>query len=197
MTIQRMDHVGIIVDDLAAAIDFFVELGLELQGQFSVEGPWVDRIVGLEGVRNDAAMLQTPDGNGRLELIQFHSPPAEGDDRHAPANTLGLRHIAFVVEDIDAVVDRPASPRHGARRRAGALRGQLLALLRPRPGGHHRRAGRDDRLSRAPVRDTDLVPEHVLVLLDRRATCRSGTARASVRREASTARSRYRRVSPC
>ena len=75
MTIQRMDHVGIIVDDLAAAIDFFVELGLEVQGQFSVEGPLVDRIVGLEGVRNDAAMLQTPDGNGRLELIQFHSPP--------------------------------------------------------------------------------------------------------------------------
>jgi catechol 2,3-dioxygenase-like lactoylglutathione lyase family enzyme len=96
MTIPRMDHVGIIVDDLAAAIDFFVELGLEVQGQFSVEGPWVDRIVGLEGVRNDAAMLQPPDGNGRLELIQFHSPPAQGDDGNAPANTRGLRHIAFV-----------------------------------------------------------------------------------------------------
>ena len=104
MTIQRMDHVGIIVDDLAAAIDFFAELGLEVQGRFSVEGPSVDRIVGLEGVRNDAAMLQTPDGNGRLELIQFHSPPARGDDGHAPANTRGIRHIAFAVEDIDAVV---------------------------------------------------------------------------------------------
>jgi catechol 2,3-dioxygenase-like lactoylglutathione lyase family enzyme len=75
MTLRRMDHVGIIVDDLAAATEFFVELGLEVQSQFSVEGPWVDRIVGLEGVRNDGAMLQTPDGNGRLELIQFHPPP--------------------------------------------------------------------------------------------------------------------------
>ena len=106
MTLQRMDHVGIIVDDLAAAIDFFVELGLEVQGRFSVDGPPVDRIVGLEGVRNDAAMLQTPDGNGRLELIQFNSPPAQGDNRNAPANTRGLRHLAFVVEGIDAVVAR-------------------------------------------------------------------------------------------
>jgi catechol 2,3-dioxygenase-like lactoylglutathione lyase family enzyme len=119
MTIQRMDHVGVIVDDLAAAIDFFVDLGLEVQGQFSVEGPWVDRIVGLEGVRNDAAMLETPDGNGRLELIQFHSPPAEGDGRHAPANTRGIRHIAFVVEDIDAVVA-------GLRARGTELVGELV-----------------------------------------------------------------------
>jgi catechol 2,3-dioxygenase-like lactoylglutathione lyase family enzyme len=106
MTLQRMDHVGVIVDDLEAAIDFFVELGLEVQGRFSVEGRLVDRIVGLEGVRNDAAMLQTPDGNGRLELIQFNSPPAQGDNRNAPANTRGLRHLAFVVDGIDAVVAR-------------------------------------------------------------------------------------------
>jgi catechol 2,3-dioxygenase-like lactoylglutathione lyase family enzyme len=101
-----MDHVGIVVDDLAAATEFFVELGLELQGDGTVEGRWVDRIVGLEGVRTDFAMLQTPDGNGRLELVRFHSPPTEGDNRHAPANTRGIRHIAFVVEDIDAVVAR-------------------------------------------------------------------------------------------
>jgi catechol 2,3-dioxygenase-like lactoylglutathione lyase family enzyme len=119
MTIQRMDHVGIIVDDLAAAIEFFVELGLEVQGQFSVEGPRVDRIVGLEGVRSDAAMLQTPDGNGRLELIQFNSPPARGDDRNAPANTRGLRHVAFVVEDIEAVVA-------GLRARGSELVGELV-----------------------------------------------------------------------
>jgi catechol 2,3-dioxygenase-like lactoylglutathione lyase family enzyme len=106
MTVQRMDHVGIVVDDLAAATEFFVELGLELQGDGTVEGRWVDRIVGLEGVRTDFAMLQTPDGNGRLELVRFHSPPTEGDNRHAPANTRGIRHIAFVVEDIDAVVAR-------------------------------------------------------------------------------------------
>jgi hypothetical protein len=87
MTIQRMDHVGIVVDDLAAATEFFVELGLELQGEGSVEGRWADRIVGLEGVRADIAMMQTPDGNGRLELTKFHSPSNQGDNRHAPANT--------------------------------------------------------------------------------------------------------------
>ena len=104
MTIQRMDHVGIVVDDLAAATEFFVELGLELQGEGAVEGRWVDRIVGLEGVRTDYAMMQTPDGHGRLELVKFHSPSHQGDNRHAPANTPGIRHITFVVEDLDAIV---------------------------------------------------------------------------------------------
>ena len=101
-----MDHVSIVVDDLAAAIEFFVELGLGLQGETPVEGRWVDRIVGLEGIRADIAMLQTRDGHGRLELVKFHSPPAQGDNRHPPANTFGLRHVAFVVEDIDDVVAR-------------------------------------------------------------------------------------------
>jgi len=86
MTIQRMEHVGIVVDDLSGAIAFFVELGFELQGEWSVEGAWVDRVVGLEGVQVDAAMVETPDGHGRLELIKFQAPPAEGDG-HAPANT--------------------------------------------------------------------------------------------------------------
>ena len=106
MTIQRMDHVGIVVDDLAAATEFFVELGLELQGEGAVEGRWVDRIVGLEGVRTDFAMMQTPDGNGRLELVKFHSPSHQGDNRHAPANAPGIRHITFAVDDLDAVVAR-------------------------------------------------------------------------------------------
>jgi catechol 2,3-dioxygenase-like lactoylglutathione lyase family enzyme len=104
MTIQRMEHVGIVVEDLAATTKFFVDLGLELLGEGSVEGGWVDRIVGLDGVRAESAMVQTPDGNGRLELIKFHSPPTQGGDRDAPANTPGIRHIAFAVEDIDAVV---------------------------------------------------------------------------------------------
>lgn len=104
MTLQRMDHLGIVVDDLAAATDFFTELGLELQGKGPVQGRWVDRIVGLDGVRVEFAMMQTPDGHGRLELIKFLSPSAEGGDPGAPANTRGIRHIAFVVEDIDAVV---------------------------------------------------------------------------------------------
>jgi catechol 2,3-dioxygenase-like lactoylglutathione lyase family enzyme len=105
MTLQRMDHVGVIVDDLAGAIAFFTELGLEVQGRFSVGGAEVDRIVGLEGVENDAAMMQTPDGHGRLELIQFNAPPAEGD-AHAPANTRGLRHLCFAVDDIEATLAR-------------------------------------------------------------------------------------------
>jgi catechol 2,3-dioxygenase-like lactoylglutathione lyase family enzyme len=104
MTLQRMDHVGIVVDDLAAATEFFGELGLELQGTWAGEGRSVDRIVGLDGVRTDVAMMQTPDGHGRLELVKFHSPSNQADNRPAPANTPGLRHIAFAVEDIDAVL---------------------------------------------------------------------------------------------
>ena len=104
MAIQRMEHVGIVVEDLAAAIEFFVELGLELQGAGPVEGRWVDRIVGLDGVRAEIAMLQTPDGHGRLELTKFHTPPTQGGNRVAPANTPGIRHVAFSVKDIEAVV---------------------------------------------------------------------------------------------
>jgi catechol 2,3-dioxygenase-like lactoylglutathione lyase family enzyme len=104
MTIQRLDHVGIVVDDLAAAIAFFAELGLELQGEGSVEGAWADRIVGLDGVRSDIAMMETPDGRGRVELSKFHAPPGPGGDRHEPANAPGIRHLAFAVDDIDALV---------------------------------------------------------------------------------------------
>ena len=113
-----MEHVGIVVDDLAAATEFFVELGLKLLGEGRVEGRWVDRIVGLDGVRADIAMLQTPDGHGRLELTKFHTPPAQGGDRHAPANTRGIRHVAFAVEDIDAVVA-------GLRARGAQLVGEV------------------------------------------------------------------------
>jgi catechol 2,3-dioxygenase-like lactoylglutathione lyase family enzyme len=118
MTIQRMEHVGIVVDDLAAATEFFVELGLVVQDEGPVEGRWVDRLVGLEGVRADIAIVQTPDGNGRLELTKFHSPSNPGDNRHAAANTPGLRHVAFVVEDLDAVVA-------GLRARGAELVGEV------------------------------------------------------------------------
>ena len=104
MTIQRMDHVGVVVEDLAAATAFFVELGLKLQGEAPVEGGWVDRVVGLEGVRAEIAMLETTDGHGRLELAKFHAPLGGVGDRHAPANTPGIRHVSFEVDDIDAVV---------------------------------------------------------------------------------------------
>ena len=106
MTIQRMDHVGIVVDDLADAVAFFVELGLELQGESPVQGGWVDRVVGLEGVRANIAMMETPDGHGRIELAKFHAPSGRGGEGHAPANTPGIRHITFAVDDIDDVVAR-------------------------------------------------------------------------------------------
>ncbi len=118
MTIQRMEHVGIVVDDLAAATAFFVELGLELQGGGPVEGGWVDRVVGLQGVRVEIAMLETPDGNGRLELAKFHSPSAQRGDGPAPANAHGIRHLAFAVVDIDAVVA-------GLRARGAELVGEV------------------------------------------------------------------------
>jgi catechol 2,3-dioxygenase-like lactoylglutathione lyase family enzyme len=105
MAIQRMEHVGIVVEDLSAAIEFFVELGLEPRGRGEVEGSWVDRIVALEGVNVEFAMLRTPDGEGELELVKFHSPPTQAGDPHAPANTPGLRHLAFLVDDIHAVVE--------------------------------------------------------------------------------------------
>jgi catechol 2,3-dioxygenase-like lactoylglutathione lyase family enzyme len=103
MTIKRMDHVGVVVTDLAAATEFFVALGLKLEGEGSVEGAWVDRVIGLEGVRADIAMLQTPDGHARLELSQFHEPTAEGGSE-PQANTLGIRHLSFEVEDVDAAL---------------------------------------------------------------------------------------------
>ena len=118
MTIQRMEHVGIVVDDLAAATAFFVELGLKLQGEGPVEGGWVDRVVGLKGVRAEIAMVETPDGHGRLELTKFHAPSGPSGDRHTPANTPGIRHVAFAVEDIDAVVA-------GLRARGAELVGEV------------------------------------------------------------------------
>ena len=99
-----MDHVGVVVEDLSGAIAFFGELGLTLQGDGSVEGDWVDRVVGLEGVRVDFAMVETPDGDSRLELIKFNAPPAHDGDPQVPANTRGIRHIAFVVDDVDAAI---------------------------------------------------------------------------------------------
>ena len=127
---------------------FFVELGMELEGEAPIEGPWVDRLNGLDGVRVDIAMMRTPDGHGRLELTKFHAPTAVSPEpRNALGNTLGLRSVMFAVDDVDADGRRPAGPRRRARRRGGAVRGQLPALLRPRPRGDHRRAGRAARLA--------------------------------------------------
>jgi catechol 2,3-dioxygenase-like lactoylglutathione lyase family enzyme len=104
MTIERMDHVSIVVEDLAGAIAFFETLGLELGDEGSVEGSEVDRIVGLDGVRSDLAFVQTPDGHSRIELVKFNSPAMEKGDPTAPANTPGLRHLCFAVDDVEVTV---------------------------------------------------------------------------------------------
>ena len=107
MTLLRIDNVGIVVDDLPAAISFFIELGLELEGEATVEGPSVDRLLGLDDVRSDVAMLRTPDGHGRIELSKFHTPPATArSPQDASVNTLGMGRIMFAVDDIDDAVAR-------------------------------------------------------------------------------------------
>ncbi|MFF1325027.1 VOC family protein [Streptomyces chartreusis] len=113
MTIQRMDNVLIVVDDLDAVIAFFVELGMELEGKGPLEWRGAERVIGLDDVRQDVAMLRVPDGHGRVELAKFHRPKViTPEPKHAPANTLGLRRVMFAVDDIDDVVARMRA--HGA-----------------------------------------------------------------------------------
>jgi catechol 2,3-dioxygenase-like lactoylglutathione lyase family enzyme len=119
MAILRMDHVGIVVDDLGAAVEFFVQLGLELEGEASAGGRDVDRIVGLDGVHSSFAFLRTPDGHGRLELVKFNSPPAEDGRPETAVNATGLRHVTFAVDDIEAAVAR-------LRARGSELVGELV-----------------------------------------------------------------------
>ncbi len=108
-----MDNVGIVVEDLAAVVAFFVELGLKLQGEMTVEGDWADRVVGLDDIRVDVAMLRTPDDQNGLELMQFQRPKAVGvEPRNAPSNALGLRRLQFVVDDLGDVIARLRA--HGA-----------------------------------------------------------------------------------
>jgi catechol 2,3-dioxygenase-like lactoylglutathione lyase family enzyme len=107
MTIKRLDHVSVVVDDLAAAIAFFTALGMTREGEARVEGPWVDRINGLEGIQVDIVMMQTPDGHGRLELTKFRNPQLVAiEPAIAPPNTLGLRSVMFTVESVDDTVAR-------------------------------------------------------------------------------------------
>lgn len=113
MTLKRMDNVLIVVEDLEAVKAFFLALGLELEGETTVEGPSVDRLVGLQNVRATLALMRTPDGHGRIELDKFHTPKAIRTGRaHAPVNALGIRRIMFAVDDIDDVVARLLA--HGA-----------------------------------------------------------------------------------
>ncbi len=106
MTVERMDHVGIVVDDLDAAAEFFAAIGLELGDKMSLEGTTVDRIVALEGARSEIQFARTPDGHAQIELTKFHAPPHEGETRPPASNEPGIRHITFAVDDIDATLAR-------------------------------------------------------------------------------------------
>ncbi len=106
MTVKRMDNVGIVVEDIDAAIEFFSELGLELEGRAPVEGSWAGDVTGLRGMRVEIAMMRTPDGHSRLELSRFLAPPVVADHRTAPVNALGYLRVMFTVEDIDDTLVR-------------------------------------------------------------------------------------------
>ena len=107
MTIKRLDHVSVVVDDLDSAVEYFTALGMAVEGKAPVEGPWVDRINGIEDVRVDIVMMRTPDGHGRLELTKFRHPPLVAlEPAIAPVNTLGLRTVMFAVDSIDDTIAR-------------------------------------------------------------------------------------------
>jgi catechol 2,3-dioxygenase-like lactoylglutathione lyase family enzyme len=136
MTIQRMDNVGIVVDDLEAAVAFFTELGMELEGRMPIEGSWAGRVVGLDDMRSEIAMMRIPDAPGRLELATYHHPKAIiPEPATAPPNTLGLHRVMFTVDDIGDTLTRLR--RHGAELVGEVTRYEdsyLLCYLRG-PGG--------------------------------------------------------------
>src|SRR5689334_11238226 len=119
MTLKRMDNVGIVVDDLGAAIDFFSELGLELEGQATIKGEWAGRVTGLGDQHVEIAMMRTPDGHGRLELSRFLRPAVVADHRNAPVNALGYLRVMFAVDDIDETLER-------LRKRGAELVGEVV-----------------------------------------------------------------------
>ena len=114
-----MDNVGIVVDDLEAAIDFFRELGLELEGRATIEGEWAGRVTGLGDQRVEIAMMRTPDGHGRLELSRFVTPRVVADHRNAPVNSLGYLRVMFAVDDVDETLER-------LRKRGAQLVGEVV-----------------------------------------------------------------------
>ena len=119
MTVKRLDNVGIVVEDLDATVDFFRELGLDLEGRATIEGEWAGRVTGLGDQRVEVAMMRTPDGHGRLELSRFLMPPTVGDHRNAPVNALGYLRVMFAVDDVDATVER-------LRKRGAQLVGEIV-----------------------------------------------------------------------
>jgi catechol 2,3-dioxygenase-like lactoylglutathione lyase family enzyme len=136
MAIQRMDNVGIVVEDMDATVAFFTELGLEVDGKTQVEGPWADQTVGLDGVRCDIVMMRTPDGHSRLELAQYLNPVAvPAVPRNPPHNTIGMHRVMFAVDDLDDVLAR-IRPHGGELVREVASYGDSIRLCYVRgPGG--------------------------------------------------------------
>src|SRR6202158_4561563 len=119
MALKRMDNVGIVVDDLVATIEFFRELGLELEGQATIEGEWAERVTGLHPMHVEIAMMRTPDGHSRLEISRFLTPPTVADHRNAPVNALGYLRVMFAVDDIDETLER-------LRKRGAQLVGEVV-----------------------------------------------------------------------
>jgi catechol 2,3-dioxygenase-like lactoylglutathione lyase family enzyme len=119
MTVKRMDNIGIVVESLDAAVSFFAELGLELEGRTTIEGEWAGRVTGLRDQRVEMAMMRTPDGHSRLELSRFLAPPVVADHRNAPVNALGYLRVMFTVEDIDDTLAR-------LRKRGAQLVGEVV-----------------------------------------------------------------------
>ena len=119
MALKRLDNIGIVVDDLEVTIDFFQELGLQLEGRTTIEGEWAGRITGLAGQRVEIAMMRTPDGHSRLELSRFLAPPVVADHRNAPVNALGYLRVMFAVDNIDETLDR-------LRKRGAQLVGEVV-----------------------------------------------------------------------
>jgi catechol 2,3-dioxygenase-like lactoylglutathione lyase family enzyme len=119
MAIKRLDNIGIVVEDLAATVGFFQELGLELEGRTTIEGEWAGRVTGLGDQRVEVAMMRTPDGHGRLELSRFLAPPVIADHRNAPVNALGYLRVMFAVDDIDNTLER-------LRKRGAQLVGEVV-----------------------------------------------------------------------
>lgn len=128
MAILRMDHIGVVVDDLAAAVGFFAELGMELEGEMPIEGLWADRVNAIDGIKVDIVMMRTPDGHNKLELTRFRAPEAiSSEPAVAPPNTLGLRNVMFAVDDVEDAVARLKG--HGAELVGEVVRYEDLYLL--------------------------------------------------------------------
>ena len=158
MTILRMDNVLIVVEDIEAAKGFFGELGMEVEGETTVEGPWVDQTVGLDGVRADIVMMRTPDGQGRVELSRFHTPPAvRVGQEDAPSNALGMRRIMFAVDDVDDTVARLRT--HGAELVGEIAQYEDLYRLCFVRGPEGIIIGLAEQLNRAPVDASEATPE--------------------------------------